>query len=274
METIKVHILHCGRVQVDSSLPFSEQTWNPISFTGIFRSKKHKIWLPVSAYLIEHPKGLVLIDTGWHTDVRAGDQGKKHMGYFHWLINKADLPEGQAIHEQLNRLGYKPSDIDYLVLSHLHSDHVSGLKLVKDAKKVIVSDLEWKEAKEKPSRYVASMWEGVNIEQYSFSQTGIGPESLSFDLFGDDTIMMVYTPGHTMGLSATIVKNNDKFILLTSDVGYAKKSWEQMILPGVQVDKEKVKTSLKWVKNQSEMPNCIEAIANHDYDIKPKTIQL
>lgn len=271
---IKIHVLHCGSVRVDESLPFAAKTLNPISYTGIFRSNKHQIWLPVSAYLIEHPKGLILIDTGWHTDVRNGDGGKKHMGFMHWLINKAYLPEGEAIDEQLVQLGYKPSDIDILLLSHMHSDHVSGLKLVKDAKKIMVSDLEWQETIDRPCRYVANMWTGVTIDKFSFSQTGIGPEGMSYDVFGDGTITMVYAPGHTMGLAATIIKNSNKFLLLTSDVGYAKKSWEHMILPGVQVDAKKVKTSLEWVKEISKDINCIEAIANHDSNIQPKVITL
>jgi len=97
--SIKIHVLHCGRVRVDRSLPFKEKTWHPAPFTGWFRKPEYQIWLPVSSYLVEHPKGLVLLDTGWHTDVRT-DQ-VKHLGRFHYSINKADLPEGQAIHEQL-----------------------------------------------------------------------------------------------------------------------------------------------------------------------------
>ncbi|MCW3123488.1 MAG: beta-lactamase, partial [Flavipsychrobacter sp.] len=69
-------------------------------------------------------------------------------------------------------------------------------------------------------------------------------------------------------------KSGDKFLLLASDTGYAKKSWEQMILPGVQVDKKKVVSSLKWVKEMSEDKNCIEAIANHDTEVQPKTIEV
>ncbi len=274
METIKVHILHCGSVEVDSSLPFSEKTWNPISYTGVFRSKKHQVWLPVSAYLIEHPKGLILIDTGWHTDVRIGDQGRKHMGFAHWLINKADLPAGQAINEQLARLGSKDSDIDYLVLSHLHSDHVSGLKLVKNAKRILVSDIEMRDAEQMPYRYVPNMWEGINLETFSFEKSNIGPQNLSYDLFGDNSVVFVNTPGHTHGLASTIIQNNGHFLLLTSDTGYAKKSWEQMILRGVQVDKQEVIKSLKWTKEIAAQPNCIEAIANHDSDIVPKTIEI
>ena len=133
MSGIKIHLLHCGRVRVDRSLPFEEKTLHPAPYTGFFRSPSHQIWLPVSVYLIEHPRGLILLDTGWHTDVRI-DQ-KKHLGWFHWHINKADLPEGQAIHEQLTAMGIKTSELDYVLLSHLHSDHASGLKLLTDAKK-------------------------------------------------------------------------------------------------------------------------------------------
>jgi hypothetical protein len=77
-----------------------------------------------------------------------------------------------------------------------------------------------------------------------------------------------------MGLASTIIKNKENFVLLASDVGYAKKSWEQMILPGVQVNKHKVVSSLKWIKSESEKPTCIEAIANHDPGMKPHVIEL
>jgi N-acyl homoserine lactone hydrolase len=272
---MKVHILHCGRVRVDSALPFAEKSWNPIAYTGVFRSMKHQIWLPVSAYLIEHPKGLVLIDTGWHTDVRCDDQGRKHMGFMHWLINKADLPAGEAIHEQLAKLGYKDSDIDYLMMSHLHSDHASGLKLVPNAKRILVSDLEMADTTKMPYRYVPAMWEGIKLETFSFSKTGIGPQGLSFDLFGDGSVVFINTPGHTHGLAATKITNSEgKYILLAADTGYAKKSWEKMILPGVQVDKQEVVESLKWMKSMAENPNCIEAIANHDVDVHPKIMEL
>ena len=69
--SIKLHVIHCGQVQVDIALPFMQKALNPVAYTRLFRSKKHKVILPVSAYLIEHPKELILIDTGWHTDLRS-----------------------------------------------------------------------------------------------------------------------------------------------------------------------------------------------------------
>lgn len=61
---IKIHVLQTGRVSVDIGVPLRQK--NPFAVTGFFRSAKHRVWLPVTSYLIEHPNGLVLIDTGWH----------------------------------------------------------------------------------------------------------------------------------------------------------------------------------------------------------------
>ena len=99
-------------VRVNKALPFGgeEKSWNPITYTGIGRLMKHQIWLLVSCYLIEHPKGKLLIDTGWHTAMR-GNQ-RKHLGLLHYLINKGDLPEGKAIHEQLAAMGIQIMQMD------------------------------------------------------------------------------------------------------------------------------------------------------------------
>lgn len=63
-EKIKVNIFHYGEVGVDPAVPFRDISKNPIAYTGIGRSSKMRIWLPVSEYLIEHSKGKILIDTG------------------------------------------------------------------------------------------------------------------------------------------------------------------------------------------------------------------
>ncbi|WP_040948847.1 N-acyl homoserine lactonase family protein [Gorillibacterium massiliense] len=270
-DSIKIHVLHTGQVQTDIALPFNNQpTINPIAYTGIFRSKKYQNKLPVSAYLIEHPKGLVLVDTGWHTDVR-GNQ-RKYMGKIHYQINKAILPEGQAINEQLNSMGIKISDLDYVILSHLDIDHASGIKLVKEAKHILTSDIEWAAAKKSPVRYLQHMWEGVDVKTFQMTSSEYGPMERSFDLFGDGSIICVHTPGHSKGMTATVVQREGKFVLLAADCGYAAKSWENMILQGVIVNKREAIESLQWVKEMAKDPRCIEALANHDTNVQPHTI--
>lgn len=72
-KTIKIHIFHTGLVKVDRALPFHGQYRNPLAFTGLFRTEKNQVVLPVSSYLIEHPKGLILVDTGWNKLVRRSN---------------------------------------------------------------------------------------------------------------------------------------------------------------------------------------------------------
>ncbi|MBY6177903.1 N-acyl homoserine lactonase family protein [Staphylococcaceae bacterium DP2N0-1] len=270
---IKVHVIHTGKVIVDEALPFAYDSNPPMAWTGMLRSKKHQIKLPVSVYLIEHPKGLILIDTGWHTDNRKHQL--KNLS-FQYPINKAELPEGQAVHEQLIKLGYKPSDIDYILMSHMHCDHADGLRLVKNDKNILVSEEEYEAILNDKIHYLPHEWKGVHLNTFHFDNTGIGPKKRSFDLFGDGTITMVWVPGHSKGLASTIIKNenSEKFILLATDVGYAAKSWQENILPSVLVDKEDAQISLDWVKRMSDDPNCVEVIANHDVNVKPHVITL
>ncbi|MNC19851.1 N-acyl homoserine lactonase AttM [compost metagenome] len=268
---IKIHVMHTGQVQTDIALPFNNQkTLNPFAFTGILRSKKHQNKLPVSVYLIEHPKGLILVDTGWHTDVRKNQ--KKYMGRIHYQINKAILPEGTAVNEQLLKKGIKTSDLDYVLLSHLDIDHASGVKLVGDAKHILTSDIEWAAASKSPVRYLSHMWRGVNIETFQMKQSQYGPFHQSFDLFGDESVVLVYTPGHSKGMTAVLVQREGKYVLLANDCGYAAKSWEEMILQGVLVNKKQAVESLQWVKKMSEQSGCIEVLANHDQNVKPHVI--
>ncbi|MGX7069703.1 N-acyl homoserine lactonase family protein [Gemella bergeri] len=270
---IKIHILHTGRVIVDEALPFYKKSESKIAWTGLFRSKKHQISIPVSVYLIEHPRGLILIDTGWHINNRT-HQIKNLL--FQYPVNKADLPSGQAVTEQLEKLGYKSEDLDYVLLSHLHCDHADGLRLVKNAKKIMVSEEEWQAANSNKIKYLSHEWKGVNIETFELEKTGAGPFGKSFDLFGDGSVEMIWIPGHSKGLCATKVKslNDEHYVLLASDAGYAARSWEENLTPGVVENREQAQKSLDWVKTHTINENCIEVLANHDDKVEPHIIQL
>lgn len=271
-QKIKIHILHTGLVKVDRALPFHGEYRNPLAFTGLFRSEKNQVILPVSSYLIEHPHGLILIDTGWNKLVRQSNW--KELGP-QVQINTGYLPMGWSVDERLAALGYKPSDIDYLLLSHLHCDHVSGLKQVKDAKNILVSEPELKIANKLPMVYLPHEWKGVNLQTYQYDHTDIGPYNESFDLFGDGSIVQVHTPGHASGMSATRIQGSDgKFVLLAADTGYSSMSWEKMLTPGICTSRKKAITSLGWVREQAHKANCIAAIANHDTKVDQQTIDL
>lgn len=269
---IKIHILHCGSAKVDEALAYREGGLNPFAFTGLFRSPKHRVSLPLTCYLIEHPKGLILVDTGWHPLVRSSPV--KALGVMQSMLSKVQLPAGKAAIEQLGRLGYQPADIDYLVLTHLHGDHVSGLKTLSDAKKILVSDIELKTARRNPIVYSSGMWSGTKLKPFSFEPSVMGPENLAFDLFKDGSVQLVSTPGHTAGLTSLIVRSGDQFILLCADVAYSERSWKEQVLPGLTTSRKKAKRSLEWIAQLSKDPACRGIYASHDGSIAEQVITL
>lgn len=282
MSKIKIHVFHTGEVCVAPELPFGGDDCSAIKASGFFDKKENRIWLPVSAYLIEHPKGTFLVDTGWSRDMSPNGvfdkkaQIKSLNSRLLYKINQGKIGLGQCIDEQLLTRGIKVSDLDAVLLTHLDCDHANGLKQVKDAKKFLVSadEVAFAQKLSNKVRYHNSWWDGVNLTAFEWNDNQ-GPFEKSYDLLGDGSIELINIPGHADGLFAVKVKNDDgKFVLLFSDGGYATKSWQQMITSGIAADREKQRQSLAWIREQSLNPNCIESLANHDPEIQPHIIEL
>lgn len=120
---MKIHIFHAGSVLVDQAIPYREK--NPLAVTGFLRGKDKKMELPVSCYLIEHPKGKILIDTGWDSKYAS-----ERPNVFLNSISRPVIKNGASVDCKLKQLGVLPSEIDYLFFSHMDFDHTSGLRLV------------------------------------------------------------------------------------------------------------------------------------------------
>ena len=278
---MKVHVLHTGEVRVSPYLPFGGDNCNLLKASGMTTPKEDWIWLPVSVYLIEHPKGLILVDTGWHRDMSPegvydkAAQIKSLGSRVLYNVNQGQIPLGEAVDEQLEAMGIKPADLDYVLLTHLDCDHANGLRAVKDAKHIIVAQEELDCARKNGFiRYKKKWWEGVDLQTIEWNGTE-GPAQKSFDLFDDGSIKMINIPGHCDGLCAVkITREDGRYVLLFSDGGYATKSWKEMITSGVSLDKEMQRKSLQWIREQSVDANCIESLATHDTDIKPHVIEL
>lgn len=284
MAKIKIHVFHTGEVCVAPELPFGGEHCSTIKASGVFAKKSERLWLPVSAYLIECDHGKILFDCGWHRDMSPDgvfDKGAqvKSLGSLPlYVTNQGRIEKGAAIKEQLAALGIHPADLDMVLLSHLDCDHANGLKMVADAKQILVSKDELNFAENGTPvnriRYNADWWNGTKMQTFDWNGTE-GPAGKSYDVFGDGSFVMVNIPGHSKGLCALKITGSDgRFVLLYADGGYARKSWEQLITSGIADDKAAQKRSLQWIREQSMDANCVASLANHDPDVQPHIIEL
>ncbi len=181
MTEIRIHVLHAGEVCVSPELPFGGEDCSIIKASGIFAKKSERLWLLVSAYLIECDRRKILFDCGWHRDMSpSGVFDKKtqvkSLGSLPlYVTNQGRVERGAAIDEQLAALGIHPADLDLVLLSHLDCDHANGLKLVAGAKQILVSKDELLFAEDKTFvnriRYNAVWWRGTKMQTFDWNGT-------------------------------------------------------------------------------------------------------
>lgn len=184
MSGLKLYMFTCGTLEFDPS----------VYLPDLERGKK--VNGPVPFYLLEHPNGRVLIDTGCHPSVVENpvQAWGRLTRAFYPKINKSDLAS-----EQLLRIGIDPDSIGTVVCTHLHMDHSGGNSLFPKAK-FLVHRKEW-ETVQNPSLegngYFGKDWN----HNLNYIQIEDG-----YDIFGDGSAVLEHLPGHTPGHMGVILK--------------------------------------------------------------------
>ena len=199
----------------------------------------------VYAWYIEGPRKKIIVDTGISAE---------------YLIEKRGFPAKniQSIESGLNSLGLSPTDIDLVILTHLHSDHVAeGYKFTK-AKFIVQKDeLEFAQNPHPTvaMQYLSELFEGLNFEVVD----GDTPVC--------DEVSVISTPGHTPGGQSVTVKTAEGTAIITGICSIQENfnppeqfSKTMPVYPiGLYVDLFKMYDNLLKIKNEADI-----IIANHD----------
>lgn len=196
-----------------------------------------EVRLPIPAYLIEHPKGTALFDTGMHPDCQHDPVtrvGKRINGMFRF-----DYAPGEEISARLETLGRDPARIDFIVNSHLHFDHVGGNALVPNAT-VVVQRREW-EAGMDPE--LAAL-RGFNRRDFDLGHKVSQVEG-EHDLFGDGAVLCLPTHGHTPGHQSLRLRLASGDVVLAGDACYFCQTLRERRLPKNVHDRIEMLASLE-----------------------------
>lgn len=212
--------------------PFFESEGGPLAAIralGIGTPRSAYTRLPIPAFLIRHPSvGPILVDTGLHASVARNP--RDNMGRIaapYW-----ELEEGGDVVSQLRTKGLSPREIEVVILTHLHHDHASGIEQFPDSVFVLSAE-EW-EAATTVSRPLLHGYHPPHYD-YAFDYRTVdfdedfvesyGPFGRTFDLFGDGSVRLVYTPGHSAGHMSVFARLPRRDFVIAADVAY---TWRQL----------------------------------------------
>ncbi len=215
--SVRLFAFTCGHIEL------------PLSY--FLCGESGQIRIPVTAYLIDHPIALCLFDTGLGAKYRR-KTGTPSSG-------RVDFGEHETIAARLSQIGVAPGDVRWIINSHLHLDHAGGNVLLPNAT-VIIQEDEWNYSQAGvDSSYVADeLVTGQPLKRL----TG------EFDLFGDGTVVLMPTPGHTPGHQSVRVRTLGGEVLLAGDCCNLKRSLDELRLPESCHNADRYLDSLKMLR--------------------------
>ncbi len=176
--------------------------------------------VPVPAFLIRHPSaGAILVDTGLHPSIAT--DGKQNFGGAGNRVGKPALENGEDVPAQLRSRELDPNEIPVVVMTHMHIDHTSAISEFPQST-FVVSETEWKAAATGPrplmNGYRRPHFDyAFDYRTVDFDRAGIDSYASfgrTFDLFGDGSIHLAFTPGHSAGHMSVICRlKQDDFVI-------------------------------------------------------------
>lgn len=221
--------------------------------------------IPVPFYLITHPRGNVLYDGGNALEVARDPRG-------HWdaVVDAYEpvMSENDFVINQLQAMDVDPASVRYVIQSHLHLDHTGAVGHFPNAEYIVQRrELEYAYTPDwfqKPAYIRADFDRDVS---WLFLD---GPHDDEYDLFGDGTIRMFFTPGHAPGHTSVLVDLPEEGpMMLAADAVYTRDHYEDAALPGLIYSAADVADSVRKIRRTVDALGAT-LVTGHDPEEWPK----
>jgi N-acyl homoserine lactone hydrolase len=232
---VRVRPLECG--------------WLTSDFAGMVSGQTGKLRMPVAAFLVEHPRGRLVFDTGMHPELIRGTERLRSIA----ALFEFDYGEDARLDAQLAKVEVDAASVPIAAVSHLHFDHCGGLATVPNAR-LLVQRAEW-DAAFKPRLVEAGIFNPGDFD------LGHDRELLDgeHDVFGDGSVRLVPTPGHTAGHQSLMIEDR---ILLVGDACYCRLALDRDALPAHGHDLARQRTTFAWLREREAAG--IRLVFSHD----------
>jgi N-acyl homoserine lactone hydrolase len=239
---MRMYAFHCGFEAADAA---SFDPFDPLVGTPIL--------IPYFFYLIRHPEGDFLFDTGAHPLLGQNPQAR---GVDAGSI-EIRLRQGDDVVSQLDRLGLAPSDVPHVAHSHLHYDHCGGIEFLPDARFYIQrAELQFAHW---PPVYQRSMYVRADFD-HPVAWKELDGE---YDVFNDDRLVLFPTPGHTPGHQSLLVKLGGRTVILVGDAAYTPEKMNCRAIPAGVWSPDAMVASWESIEERQREHNA-ELVFTHD----------
>jgi glyoxylase-like metal-dependent hydrolase (beta-lactamase superfamily II) len=221
--------------------------------------------LPIYAFVIEHPEGVIVVDTG--ETARAAEPGyfPRWQPFFRFAVREQVEPE-QEIGPQLERLGIGRGDVRQVVLTHLHTDHAGGLHhfpnnevLVSSAESTYAAGLRGR-LRGYPSNRLPGWFDPILLD---LPPVPYGPFPASLPLTRAGDVTLVPLPGHSPGQIGVLVEEADHTVFLAADSSYTQDAMLRGAVDGVGSDEEAERLTHQRIRSYAAANPTVYLVA-HD----------
>ncbi len=237
---LNLHALCCGRLDMARALFFADA------------SAGSRMTIPVSAFLVRHPSGTLLFDTGMACGAAADPVGVfgEHIAALFKTVGAAH----ENVLDQLAAQGVAPDQVSHVACSHLHFDHCGCNRLFPRAR-ILIQRAELDAARAPGSRYDRRLWDLPLDYQLLDGE---------HDVFGDASVLLVPTPGHTAGHQSAVIRTApDRRFVLAADACYTAQHLQHDIVPPAHVDAAQMRTSMASLRRLGDQAGT-ELLFGHD----------
>lgn len=199
---------------------------------------------PSVAVLLRHPeRGAILFDTGY-ADAFEHATAPFPERLYRW-ITPVTLAPGERLTAQLARHGVAPEDVSLVLISHLHADHVAGLRDLPRARFVamraeVQPALRWSRLRALTHAFLPALLPPDFLARLDYCEDArrvdLGapwtPFGSGYDLLGDGSLLGVHLPGHSGGQMGLVCRDaQDRCLLLAADACWSARAWREQRLP-------------------------------------------
>jgi N-acyl homoserine lactone hydrolase len=232
---VKVHAIQTGLISVKENF-LNQKGQRFMSKLNIVLGNAYAPFMPIWVWVIEHPEGIIVIDTGDIEESRYKDFYRNESMSTRFKLkamsNVRKITKEDELDSQLIKLGIRTEQVSKVVLTHLHGDHTDGLKFFK-GKEIIVNEAEHK----KPYGNLATTypkWFAPTL--VNFSKDRVDSFDAAYPVTKSEDVLLVPTPGHTHHHSSVLLKTDDVHILFAGDVSYKHQQLLDNKFSGANVD--------------------------------------